>query len=86
MVGRGDVDFSPSIFSPSCGCTVGNEPARDKMRGRLLVEKAERCNTTKTEALKFFGSDLINKNKASTPPADVPTTMIFRLAMECSFG
>src|SRR5205085_3323801 len=51
-------------------------PARLSSSGRMDGAEGERCIVVKTAAPRFPGKPLAISRSASTPPADVPITMI----------
>src|SRR5947209_2179375 len=53
-------------------------PARARIFGRTLVPPAGTCNTTKREPARVAGRPLTRRLRASTPPAEAPTTTTSR--------
>src|SRR5919109_2831653 len=56
--------------------TAGSGPARLRMLASALGASGARCSTTKTDASKSAGKPATRRVRASTPPADAPTTTI----------
>src|SRR4051794_29591281 len=70
---------------PSSAPTARSGPARSRICGRTLVPFGGRCTTTSTAAEKFGGSAATRFRKASIPPADAPTTIVWtRRCSDCA--
>src|SRR5215211_8635593 len=64
--------------SPSCAWTAFSRPTRRRICGRTLVPDGGRCRTTKIVAPRFSGRCRTTSRRASTPPAEAPTTTLSR--------
>src|SRR5881409_3956765 len=63
-----------SNAEPSDAWTARRRPARERMRGKTLVPDGGRWRTTNTLASRSAGSSCTTARRASTPPAEAPTT------------
>src|SRR5881275_1097549 len=70
-----------SNAEPSDAWTARRRPARERMRGKTLVPDGGRWRTTNTLASRSAGSSCTTARRASTPPAEAPTT-----TTSCPFG
>src|SRR5436190_18259561 len=70
-----------SNADPSDAWTARRRPARERMRGKTLVPDGGRWRTTNTLASRSAGSSCTTARRASTPPAEAPTT-----TTSCPFG
>src|SRR3954467_7894137 len=61
--------------SPSVAAAAGNSPWRLRMAGRTLRPEAGTCSTTITAAGRSSGRSAARRVRASTPPAEAPTTI-----------
>jgi hypothetical protein len=73
------------ISSPSTPWVAGSGPARVRISSRKLGLVGATCKTMKIAAGKSQGSPPTRICRASTPPAEVPTTMMSWPGMTGSF-
>ena len=62
-------------FSPSFAAVAGKAPARERIFGSKLGPVGEVCKTMAMAAGRPRGSPRTRRLRASTPPAEAPTTM-----------